>query len=121
MKRLIWSLGFMTFAGSALALDTQMPPEALDMECPKCHAIDHTVVGPAWIEVSKRYRDTRDDPKKFDELVKKVSKGGTGNWGHLQMVANDPAGKRRDKIERVVKFILALSDQLPENQAKQGK
>ncbi len=42
------------YAGAALAVD--MPQEAKDLQCNACHAIDHKVVGPAWMDVSKRYK-----------------------------------------------------------------
>ena len=118
MKRLTFFLGLMTLTGSCLALDTQMPPLAEEIGCTKCHAIDHKVVGPAWIIISKHYRDKRDDQVTFNALVKKVSKGGAGNWGEVPMAANDPLGKRQDQIQSLVKFVLSLSDQLPEYQAK---
>ncbi len=118
MKRILLCLGLMALSASCLALDTTMPPLAEEIGCPRCHAIDHKVVGPAWIDVSKRYRDSRNDPATFDTLVKKVSKGGSGHWGDVPMAANDPLGKRQDKIQALVKFVLALSDQLPEHQAR---
>jgi cytochrome c len=88
--------------------DTKMPDAAVGIGCPSCHAIDHKVVGPAWRDVSKRYRDKRNDPKFVSALVKKVSMGGAGNWGAVPMVANDPTGKNHDKIIELVKFVLAL-------------
>ena len=91
----------------------ELPQVAHEMGCSKCHAIDHKVVGPAWMDVSLRYRDNRDSQVVFNQLVKKVSKGGLGNWGDTPMVANDPLGKKTDKITELVKFILALSDQAP--------
>ncbi len=118
MKRFLLSLSLMTLTGSALALQTDMPKLAQDLGCVNCHAIDHKVVGPAWIDVSKRYRDGRNDPTTISTLVKKVSKGGAGNWGDVPMVANDPVGKRQDKIQELVKFVLSLSDQLPEFHGK---
>lgn len=116
MKRYTLFFALLALAGSSLAIE--MPQSANEIGCPNCHAIDHKVVGPAWMDVSKRYRDKRNDPAFFAQLVKKVSKGGSGNWGNIPMVANDPAGKRQDKITQLVKFVLALSDQLPENQGK---
>ncbi len=117
MKRTLLFAGLLGLAAPALALDTQMPRDAQEIGCINCHAVDHKVVGPAWIEVSKRYRAQRDDKAFFETLVKKVSRGGFGNWGNVPMVANDPAGTRQDKIQGLVKFVLALSDQLPEYQA----
>jgi len=88
----------------------EMPQGAKEIGCSNCHAIDRKVVGPAWADVSKRYRDKRDDPAMLDQLVKKVSKGGRGNWGEVPMAANDPAGTKHEKIVDLVKFILALSN-----------
>jgi len=121
MKRFACSFALMILAGSCLAAEVQMPQTAIDMGCPNCHAIDRKVVGPAWMEVSRRYRPMRNDQATFDDLVRKVSKGGSGHWGDVPMVANDPAGKRHDKIVDLVKFVLALSDPLPEHQAKQAR
>ncbi len=113
MNRITLFVGLAMFAGSCNAVE--MPQAAKEIGCPNCHAIDHKVVGPAWMDVSKRYRKDRNDPTFFDELVKKVSKGGSGHWGDVPMVANDPVGTRHDKIVELVKFVLSLSDQLPEN------
>lgn len=116
MKRLTLFLGLMALAGSSIAIE--MPQSATEIGCQNCHAIDHKVVGPAWIEVSRRYRDKRNDQAFFDQLVHKVSTGGQGNWGNLPMTPNDPTGKKHDKIVELVKFVLTLSDQLPEYENK---
>lgn len=106
-------LGAMICGFGNVGMAAEMPQAAEDIGCTNCHAIDHKVVGPAWIEVSKRYRANRENPEFVDRLVKKVSRGGSGNWGDLPMIANDPAGEKRDKIVQLVKFVLSLSD-LPE-------
>jgi cytochrome c len=116
MKRTLLILCLAIPAGASQAVE--MPPQAKALGCPACHAIDHKVVGPAWMDVSRRYRDKRTDSKFFDQLVKKVSLGGSGNWGSVPMVANDPVGTKHDKIVYMVKFILALSDQLPQYRNK---
>src|SRR5271169_6086784 len=116
MKITLFLSGLLAAAGPCLA--AEMPHNAQEIGCTNCHSIDHKVVGPAWIEVSKRYRDKRNDPAFFNQLVKKVSCGGQGNWGDIPMAANDPVGKRHDKIVELVKFVLALSNQLPENKGK---
>jgi cytochrome c len=116
MKRIVSFFGLLALTGSCLAIE--MPRSAREIGCPNCHSIDHKVVGPAWMDVSRRYRDKRNDQAFFDQLVKKVSKGGQGNWGNVPMVANDPVGARHDKIVELVKFVLGLSDQLPENKKK---
>ncbi len=99
-------------AGSALAVD--MPPEAKELNCIACHAIDKKVVGPAWADVGKKYKGATEfeyNGKKYpllEGLVMKVSKGGAGHWGSMPMPANDPSGAKKDKIEKLVKFELSL-------------
>ncbi len=109
-------------AGGAHAVD--MPPEAKEFHCTVCHTIDHKVVGPAWMDVAKRYKgqttykystlgSNAPDAKEYplvDGLIKKISKGGSGNWGAQPMIANNPAGTKEDKIRHLVEFILALPE-----------
>ncbi len=90
----------------------EMPQAAKDLGCTNCHAIDHKVVGPAWIDVSARYH-SRNSRAALNQLVKTVSQGGSGEWGELPMVPSDPTGANHDQIVELVKFILSLSDQSP--------
>lgn len=99
-------------AGSAAAID--MPPLARKNNCVACHAIDKKIVGPAWMDVSKMYKDAtkytyhgREYPL-FDGLVMKVSRGGSGSWGAVPMPGNAPAVKDAD-IRELVQFILGLA------------
>lgn len=108
-------------AGSAMATD--MPPLAKKDGCTACHAIDKKVVGPAWMDVAKKYKgvakykysnkgSNEADAKEYplvEGLMVKVSKGGHGNWGSAAMVPNDPAGKKQPEIKELVEFILALA------------
>lgn len=91
-------------AGSAMATD--MPAIAKKNNCTACHAIDKKVVGPAWMEVSKKYKG---DAGAEAKLITKVSKGGSGVWGSMPMPANDAAGKKQDQIKELVEFILGLA------------
>jgi cytochrome c len=112
-------------AGSVLAVD--MPDIAKKNGCPTCHAIDHKVVGPSWMDVSKFYNGKMAKsvagltvneatggkaPEEF--LVQKVSKGGHGNWGSASMIANDdvyhqPSEAKQGDIKELVEFILGLA------------
>ncbi len=123
MKRAIIAGAVMglLYAGAALAVD--MPQEAKDLQCNVCHAIDHKVVGPAWMDVSKRYKgqatykystlgSNAPDAKEYplvEGLVKKVSRGGSGNWGSQAMIANNPTGSKDEKITHLVEFVLGLA------------
>jgi cytochrome c len=104
---------FLFAAGSVTA--TEMPPLARELNCIACHSIDHKIVGPAWADVSRKYRGAttfnyngKDYPL-VQGLIMKVSRGGYGHWGSMPMPANDPTGARRDKIEQLVHFVLALA------------
>ena len=107
MKSIIVSMiaaaGLMV-AGSAMATD--MPELAKKNGCTACHAIDKKVVGPSWQDVANKYKGQADAEAK---LVVKVSKGGSGNWGTVPMIANDPDGKKQDQMKELVKFILGLA------------
>ncbi len=124
MKSIIVSMtvaaGLMV-AGSAMATD--MPDIAKKNACVACHAIDKKVVGPAWMDVSKKYKgattykysnngSAAPDAKEYplvEGLMMKVSKGGHGNWGSAAMTPNDPAGKKQDQIKELVTFVLGLA------------
>lgn len=99
--------------GSALA--TELPALAKKHDCNACHDIDKRVVGPAWMEVSKKYKGASKytyNGKEYaleDGLVIKVSKGGSGNWGAMPMPANDPNGSKQAEIRELVRFVLGLA------------
>ncbi len=90
-------------AGSAMATD--MPAVAKKLNCTACHAIDKKVVGPAWMDVSKKYKGQDMEAK----LITKISKGGSGAWGSMPMPANDAAGTKQAEIKEVTQFILGLA------------
>jgi cytochrome c len=104
MKNLIVSVAAVfVFAGTAMAAD--MPDLAKKNGCAACHSIDKKMVGPGWMDVSKKYKG---DAGAEAKLIAKVSKGGSGVWGTTPMPALDPGGKKQDVIKELVQFILAL-------------
>ena len=123
MKSIIVSMiaaaGLMV-AGSVFATD--MPELAKKSGCTACHKIDTKLVGPAWMDVSKKYKGATGyaysskgsaaaGAKKMsleDGLAMKVAKGGTGNWGNAAMIANSPKVSDAD-IHTLVKFVLGLA------------
>jgi len=99
------------------APSAEMPPLAKELNCVACHAIDHKVVGPAWQDVADRYTGKgvttytykgKEYPL-IEGLVMKVSQGGSGNWGHMPMPANDPTGAKKDKITELIRFEQGLA------------
>ncbi len=102
----------LTFASAALAAD--MPLLARQSNCSACHLIDKKLVGPAWMDVSMKYKNATSytyNGKEYplqEGLIMKVSKGGSGNWGTMPMIANAPAVKAED-IKTLVIFVLGLA------------
>ncbi len=77
--------------------------------CLACHAVDKKVVGPAWQDVSDKYKG---DAAARDALIGKVKAGGKGNWtevtGGVPMPPYSPRVADAD-IETLVDFVLGLA------------
>lgn len=102
--KFITFIAMLMIAGSAMAAD--MPDIAKKNGCAACHSIDKKVVGPAWMDISKKYKG---DAGAEAKLIAKVSKGGAGVWGNTPMPPIDPSGKKQDDIKQMVQFILNLA------------
>lgn len=50
--------------------------------CLGCHALDRTVVGPAYQAVAGRYRG---DPQALQNVTEHIRQGGVGRWGQIPM------------------------------------
>ena len=93
-----------TFSGAALA-DLDL---ARKSGCLACHSVDNKVVGPAWKDVSARYKG-KDGAR--DQLIAKVKKGGKGNWTEVTKGVPMPPYSPRvadEDIAKLVDFILNL-------------
>ncbi|MDO8991093.1 MAG: hypothetical protein Q7U91_15825 [Sideroxyarcus sp.] len=113
-------------AHAADAPDIQIPKETQAhikaLGCESCHGWTRTKFGPSWQDVADRYRSKSSYVYKgFNSsspgeelalvpgLVKKVSKGGKGEWSDYAPMAHiDQKGAHADEITDIVKFILAL-------------
>ena len=73
-------------------------------DCKACHQVNAPSVGPAFMEVSKKYAD---DKTAISRLANKIITGGSGVWGERAMSAH-PQLSREDASE-IVKYILSLS------------
>lgn len=77
--------------------------------CLACHGVDKKVVGPAWKDVSARYKN---DTEAKTKLIAKIKAGGKGNWtevtGGMPMPPYSPRVSDRD-IEILVDFVLSLA------------
>ena len=70
-------------------------------DCKTCHNTYVATVGPAYVEVAKRYRNTEDNVL---TLISKVKSGGAGNWGEAAMTphADLPDGDIRHMVEWIM-------------------
>lgn len=78
-------------------------------DCKTCHNVNVQTIGPAYVDIAKRYANT---PENVAMLVNKVIKGGAGIWG-IQVMTAHPTLSETDASE-MVRYILNLN---PDNGA----
>ena len=99
---------------SAATPQAQAPTSATDpglemiasSDCITCHKISEKNIGPAYVDVAKKYDAT---PAVIDTLAMKVIKGGVGVWGQVQMTPHPNLSM--DSARAMVKYILTLKNQ----------
>jgi cytochrome c len=74
-------------------------------DCLTCHKEKEKVVGPAYIDVAKKYED---NDKNLDYLADKIIKGGSGNWGEIPMTPHPAISK--DDAKEMAKYVLSLNN-----------
>ncbi len=73
-------------------------------DCQACHQFNEKSVGPAFMDVSKRYAD---QPKMVDTLMEKIISGGSGKWGTHEMSAHPQLSP--ENVTTIVHYILSLT------------
>ncbi|MCE7064967.1 ThuA domain-containing protein [Dyadobacter sp. CY326] len=81
-------------------------------DCKACHSVDKKSIGPAYREVSQKYKD---DKSAVERLTKKVISGGAGVWGETAMAAH-PQLSAADASE-MVKYILNVVNEKPKEKS----
>jgi cytochrome c len=105
MKKLLMiaAAAGMVLASGVQAADAEKAKAlAQSKNCLACHAIDKKLVGPAYTEVSKKYKGNKDAEA---NLIKKVINGGGGVWGTIPMPPNPV---KEDEAKLLVDWILTL-------------
>ncbi len=69
--------------------------------CMACHAIDTKKVGPAFVDVGKKY----DGEDMHDTLVKNVREGSSGTWGSAPMPPNPKVSD--DDLDMIIDWVLS--------------
>lgn len=88
-------------AGSAMATDM---PAVGKAKCGACHAIDKKVVGPAWIDVAKKYKG---DANAASKIAANITKGGEFGWKMGKMLPKG-MGATDAEIKSLSEFIAGL-------------
>jgi cytochrome c len=79
-------------------------------DCKACHSIDKKSVGPAYLDVAKKYKGNN---RAVSQLAQKIIKGGGGVWGEQAMSAHPQL--KVDEAETIVQYILSLADEKAAN------
>jgi len=72
-------------------------------DCLGCHNKTNKIIGPAYVDVAKKYPATE---KNINYLADKIIKGGTGVWGTMPMTAH--ATLKKEDAKLMAKYILSL-------------
>jgi len=70
--------------------------------CLACHAVDKKLVGPAHLDVAKKYRGVKGAE---DQMVTKVLNGGAGVWGQIPMPPHKHL--KEPDVRAMVRYILS--------------
>ena len=103
----------MALAPMSAAVDVAAPPVAHMAgkklieagDCLACHQLNRKSIGPAYVEVARKYHD---DSAATARLVRKIRAGGSGVWGKVMMPAH-PA-LTESQASEMVAYILTLDD-----------
>ncbi|MEO8102093.1 MAG: c-type cytochrome [Betaproteobacteria bacterium] len=98
------ALGMSANAGAAL--DAKAANDIMTKAaCNACHQPDKKVLGPAYKEVSAKYKG---NAKAADLLMQKVRTGGAGTWGPIPMPPNPKEKISDDDLKKLMGWILSL-------------
>jgi cytochrome c len=71
--------------------------------CLNCHSVDDKVVGPAFKDVAAKYEGQKGAAAM---LADKVRKGGSGNWGTVNMPPNPKVSDK--ELKQIITWVLGL-------------
>ena len=92
----------LAMGGSALAVDM---PAIGKAKCGACHTIDKKLVGPAWMDVSKKYKG---DKEAASKMAANIAKGGEFGW-KLGKMPPKGLGASDAEIKTLSEFIAGLN------------
>ena len=90
-------------SGAHAAVDEAKAKQlAQKYNCLACHSVDKKLVGPAYVDVAKKYKG---DSGAEAKLTAKVKNGGSGVWGAIPMPPNNVPDA---DVKTLVDWILSL-------------
>ncbi len=107
-------LSFLIFSAHEVKAE-DMTQLANQKGCLACHQIDKQLVGPAWIEVSKKYTE-----KDIPDLVNSILNGSMGKWGQVPMPANKGL-VTEEEAKKLAEWVISLKNQQPSAGTKQSE
>ena len=95
-------LGLMAATAQAVEM-----PAVGKKKCAACHTVDKKLVGPAFVDVSKKYKGDKNAVKKISASIKS---GGTFGWNYGKMPPRGLTSSATDEdIAVMAKFIAGLA------------
>jgi cytochrome c len=85
-------------------------------DCRTCHNPKLKTVGPAYVSIAEKYKNT---PENIQLLTKKVIEGGSGAWGEAAMSAHPDL--QPDDARAMVSYVLSLDEGEDDGQGGVGK
>jgi cytochrome c len=118
---LVWFLVFACLVGGSHAVaqdDNEAPEQVLShgFDCFSCHAIDHEVVGPAWITIADHYHH---DSARAPYLADRIRNGSVGDFGKVPMPAHHDINPKLAAYLAV--YILSLHGPLQKESGRKYK
>lgn len=74
-------------------------------DCKTCHSINNRIIGPAHMDVAKKYETTDEN---VEMLANRIIKGGSGVWGETPM--NPHVDLSIDDAKKMARYVLSLDE-----------
>jgi cytochrome c len=75
-------------------------------DCKTCHSINNRIIGPAHMDVAKKYETT---DANVEMLANRIIKGGSGAWGETPMNAH--ADLSQEDAKKMARYVLSLDEE----------
>jgi cytochrome c len=75
-------------------------------DCKTCHHPTNNIIGPAHLEVAKKYETTEEN---IQLLAERIIKGGSGVWGDIPMTAHTDLSE--EDARKMARYVLSLDEQ----------